>query len=340
MSFAALLLEMDMAVDMVDAEAMIARTLGAKAKFQFRIVGIRSAADLAFARVRLFRLLLVVFLRRFLEIYCVFLLLNSRGTEIVKQPAPAENQIVKYGDDRHKAQKSHSVDKHENDGKREKRRVDNAEPLHLNGDDEKQQYRHVRINRGEGKEHGKVNIGCGDICVKPCGKPDDRSVKDVKKHTREVIDGKLTRSPIALKRASDEVIEIKGYEEKQPSHAGVGNENKGDQAPNLTLGKYSLCTKAQKAFQKPCCIHHTKQPDNSVGYDDIEHQVLDAEFRMSQTKAVYAPHQASHKYSPLLRRYCQLYLFYDNLFIAQSLLYFCKFKYLRLKILITMKYVL
>ena len=63
-----LLFKMDVTVDVIYAEAVVAVAFGAEAKFEVGIVSVGSAADLAFACVRLACLLFVVFFRGLFEV--------------------------------------------------------------------------------------------------------------------------------------------------------------------------------------------------------------------------------------------------------------------------------
>ena len=75
-----LLFKMDVTVDVIYAEAVVAVAFGAEAKFEVGIVSVGSAADLAFACVRFACLLLIILFR------C--LISNDRGIHLLIIAAP------------------------------------------------------------------------------------------------------------------------------------------------------------------------------------------------------------------------------------------------------------
>ena len=85
---------MDVVVDVVYAEAVVAGAAGAVAEFQIGVFRVRASADGALSRVGLFGLLLVVLLRRLFEVDGLALLLLPCGADKIEKPAAAEQQIV------------------------------------------------------------------------------------------------------------------------------------------------------------------------------------------------------------------------------------------------------
>ena len=85
---------MDVTVDVVYAEAMVAVAFGAEAELKIWIVSVGSAADLAFACVRFACLLLIILFRCLLEVNRRPFLLYPRRTEEVKQPTATEDKVV------------------------------------------------------------------------------------------------------------------------------------------------------------------------------------------------------------------------------------------------------
>ena len=142
---------MNVIVDMIDAEAMIADTAGAVTEFQIGIVRICPPAYSTLVVIELVPLLLLDLLRFFAEIDR---LMTRLPGEISQQCTGEENREVEHFNDRPEIHREGIGDHCEQKIKS----INKCEVLHLDGDEEKQQNSLIREKCRIGKEHGEVEI--------------------------------------------------------------------------------------------------------------------------------------------------------------------------------------
>ena len=113
--------------------------------------------------------------------------------------------------------------------------VDIREPLHADGEDEKQQHLRIGVEKRERHEHGEVDIICtvnGDVVARD--EADDARAEDGEQHAAQVIRRKLGRTPLPLERRADPVVEVAG-DEKVKRACALRDEDKGDEPPHLPV---------------------------------------------------------------------------------------------------------
>src|SRR5699024_8444291 len=186
----------------------------------------------ALAGVVLVLLLVLDAVHLALEVHGVAPLLPPAGDDGAEEHVAAEEEVVEYGHERQDAHQPHSRAKVAENGVDKVQRVEDGQPLHLDGDDEEQQHHVVRIERGEGEEHRKVDVVRGHAVAYAADEVDYEAVDDLQQHAAEIIDGEAPRAPLPLQRAADEVVEIERDEQGEGA-AVQWQENKGHQPPYL-----------------------------------------------------------------------------------------------------------
>ena len=270
---------------------MIARALRAVAELQFRICDIGAAADRALVAVALALLLALRLADGVVE---VRRLLGPRLLPLGKAP-DLRREEHKEVQQRHERQ--HHADPiagggAEEDDVREVARVQNGHPLDLDRNEEEQQHLRVGIERGEGEEHGKIHIGRARHLPVVSGDQarDDRAERR-EQHAAEVVDGELRRTPLALERRADPVIEIAAHQ--QPEGSRVRRQKaEGQQPPELPLLE-PRPAEAENGVKGASVKRgeQGEQVEGDVADDDVEHQVRNTEVRMQHAEAVDAAAQ-------------------------------------------------
>ena len=270
---------------------MIARALGAVAELQLRIRDVGAAADRALVAVALALLLAlrladgVVEVRRLLAPH---LLALDKAPELRRK----EHEEVQQRHKRQHRADPVAPDGTEEDDIREVARVQNGHPLDLDRNEEEQQHLRVGIERGEGEEHGKIHIGrARHLPVVPGDQARDDRAERREEHAAEVVDGELRRTPLALERRADPVIEIAAHQ--QPEGSRVRRQKaEGQQPPKLPLLE-PRPAEAENGVKGASVKRgeQGEQIEGDVADDDVEHQVRNAEVRMQHAEAVDAAAQ-------------------------------------------------
>ena len=170
--------------------------------------------------------------------------------------------------------------------------VDIREPLHADGEKEKQQHLRVGIEERERHEHGEVDIICtvnGDVVARD--EADDARAEDGEQHAAQVIRCKLGCAPLPLERRADPVIEIAAHQ--QPEGPRVRRQKaEGQQPPELPLLE-PRPAEAENGVKGASVKRgeQGEQIEGDVADDDVEHQVRNAEVRMQHAEAVDAAAQ-------------------------------------------------
>ena len=110
-------------------------------------------------------------------------------------------------------------------------------------------------------------------------------------HAAEVVDGELCRTPLALERRADPVIEIAAHQ--QPEGSRVRRQKaEGQQPPELPLLE-PRPAEAENGVKGASVKRgeQGEQIEGDVADDDVEHQVRNAEVRMQHAEAVDAAAQ-------------------------------------------------
>ena len=218
--------EMNMVIDMVLAEAVVALAAGAVPELQFGMIRVRPAADRALVIIQLLLLLAADPLGFPAEVHRVFA--ASPGA-LAPQLSPAENEEIQHRHYRQQVQ----WERRGNHSHHKQRRVQNGQILDFNRYAVKQQYLHVGKQRREGEKHGQVDIRGRQRQIDPADKIDRKAVDRRQNHAGEKVNRELARAPVLLQRAADPIIKIEG-DEGQNTRAGRV-EHKGHQTPYLPV---------------------------------------------------------------------------------------------------------
>ena len=280
--------------DVVLAEAVVARALGAIAELQVREVRVRAAADLTLVAVALLLGLLPLLLHRGLELDGLVGVLMADGKaelpQKVPDPVPEEHQI-------------HQPDGQQL-GQREQRRphagaeqviqgqhhVQRRQPLGLDRQDQIDADQCVGVQGGKGQEQDLVEIAAADD-----GKRRPQHADHAEHHHQhgagQIEQGELGGAPVLLDGGADKVVE--GQADEDPEQRAVGGqEHPGDQPPQLSL-QNELCVEIQHIAgvvvgEQVQHKYHGHDPHQKL------HQVRNAEAGMLQAKAVHAVAEFSH----------------------------------------------
>lgn len=277
-------------LDMLGAVAVIAVALGAVSELHVGKLSVSFAADGALVDVALF---LVSLRRGLLEVD------SLRGMPVLVALAavvngfsdvgPEEDEEVENGHQWHESpypKAEHHISDHI-PGK--ECRIDPGQPFYFHRQDEHEQNLHIRVENGEGEEHGHIDIADG-------GDTKNQSINDIEDYPSKEEAVEPGGTPLPFQQRADPVIEISRqycHKErcagdckiKDTEIAGNGDKNKGDEPPDLppedgTAGKVEGGGEGIAA--KP-----VNEPDGHVGYGDVEHQVGDTEPGMLRAKFVY-----------------------------------------------------
>ena len=279
--------KVDVIENVVRAEAVVPCALAAIAELQFRICHVRAAAHGAFVAEAL-RLLLILLLTLLgahgvMEVRGLLALVAFESPKPCKL-GPEENDEIQKRHDGHDGIVPSAGGNVAHNVEEEVEYVNIREPLHADGEDEKQQHLRIGVEKREGHEHGKVDIICtvdGDAVARD--QADDARAEDGEQHAAQVIRRKLGRAPLPLERRADPVVEIAGDEKIERTRA-LGDEDKGDEPPDLPMEKTR--ERVGEEAQKVAVREVGQKPQHHVADDNIEHQVGDAKIRVQDTKAV------------------------------------------------------
>ena len=271
---------MAVVVDVVYAEAVVAAAAGAVAELQLGMAHIGAAAYLAAAGVGLGALLILDAVDFALEVNGGLSPAAAAGADVGEKLISAEKEIVQH---RHKGEKIQGEAASQN-AHDENHGVHDGQPLHLDGDDEEKQHLHIGEEGGEGEEHAEVDI-LGVYGIAYSGdEEDEEAVYGCENHTGEEVEIEFGCAPAVFQRLAYEVVEVEEYEGKEA--VGVGDENEGEYAPDLTAenvvggeGKHTL--KAAGG------VHHGEKPDDDVADDHVQHEIVYAEAGVLIAKEVH-----------------------------------------------------
>ena len=278
---------MHVAENMVGAVAVIARAAGAVTELQFRMIRIGSAADAALMMIAPLRLLLHMALR-FSGAAAILLCLRRMAITLPLHTA------LEVGGKEHKEvqqchhghQRLHNVTcqqaRHHTEGKH--RRIHIRQPLDLDGDDVEQQYLHLGIEHGEGKEHGHIHIrrAAEHRAAAKENLTHDRC-EHRQHHAADVVNGEAPRTPVLLQCIANEIIEVQGDQQEKGVTLG-GNKDKGQHAPDLAV-EHPLRIQPQKR-RGSAAGEHGQQIDHHRAAHNIKHQIGNAEGRVHGAPAV------------------------------------------------------
>lgn len=267
------LFDVDMAVDVVHAVAVIAVALGAVAEFHVGVVGVGNAAHGTFVQVAL------CFLGLLLGLFEVDGLRRGFVSDPAEQggKVPREEQeIVQDGNDGDQSYQELTADQIKEDGTGEKRRVDPGQPLDLDRDNEENQEPGLGVEGGEGEEHRQIDIIHG-------GKARHETQQGVEENAHKVEQGELDAAPLPFQGGADHPVEVqRNRQEKQI--AVQGDKDEGDQPPDLTV--QDLGDAEEQKLRTVTLAEHVQQIDNHGADDNVVHQMGDAQFRVLITKTV------------------------------------------------------
>ena len=277
-------------VNMVDTETVVTVAARAVAEFKTGSVNISPAAHCTFVPILVF----IVFA---LCISCSLFKANSlrrstrcKWTHVCQEILPADDYEVEH---RNKRKEGCC----ELPGKYvTKYRVykitcaDESQPFHLYRNDKEQQDTVIREKHRKRKEHGQIEEvrrepykNAGDIIHQ-------KSVDNVEKNSKYVINIELWRSPLAFQGIPDKIIEIKHqcYQNKvyvNLALKGGGDEHPCEQTPNLTLNNKGR-VEIHEPDKHSGPVHHVYNKYANRNKDDVTHQSRNAKFAVFRTESV------------------------------------------------------
>ena len=175
---------MDMVVDVILAEAVVAGAAGAIPEFQVWIVRIRPAADRTFMRVEPVLLLAPDPRGGAAEVHRARRRTARNGAQ---ELAAAEHEEVQHRHDREQVYRERGRD-HAHD---KESGVHQRKPFHLDGKDEEQQHLHIREHRREGKEHGQIHILRVELDADPGDEIDQKAIQQRQDDAGEKVNVEL-----------------------------------------------------------------------------------------------------------------------------------------------------
>ena len=287
-NFVISLREVDVGEDVILTEAVIARALAAIAELQVGIIRIRAAADGALVVIALLLFLPLLLLCGPLELHRLGPVAIGGAVGHVVYLRPDEHGKVQQGD--HRQKRAAPVARHQaaHHIEGEQRRVHIGQPLHLDGNDEKQQHLRIREQEREGEEHGQVHIVGARHGVALAGdEAGDQHAHRRQQYAADVVEVELGGAPLALQRGADPVVEIQADQQPEDAAAG-GHKHIGKDAPQLAL-QHSGGIQRQKR-QRVGVVglreHHQNIHDDVAGHD-VEHQIGDAETGVPCAEALH-----------------------------------------------------
>ena len=228
--------KMGVVEDVILAEAVIARALGAVPELQVREVGVRAAADLALVAVAL----LLGFL--FLLLYSGFemdglgrVLMPDGKAEFPQQvcdPVPEEHQIYQqHGQQLGQGEQSRPQTVAEQIVARQNY-IEHRQPLGLDRKDQIDADQRVGVQGGKGQKQDLVEVPAGDHRKRRPQGADH--AEDHHQHGGcQIEQGEFGGAPVLLNGSADEVVE--GQADEDPEQGAVGGqEHPGDQPPQLS----------------------------------------------------------------------------------------------------------
>lgn len=279
--------KVDVIVDVVFAEAVIALAAGAVTELEIRVIGVGAAAYGALAGVTLVLGLGVSLLGGFFEIDHIWGALVFIAAEAVGDNISAENEVVEYGNNRYKGDEYLACHNGGNEAESKKSGVKISQPLYFDGDDKEEKHAVFGEEGGEYEEHGEVDVGRTHAEVTNVAyKTGYHAVDNCAQYAAKIVKRKLWCAPVPLKGIANEIVEIKGNRQGEQI-GGFGDKDEGYQSPYLS--SYDKLGIEQKIGNKISrSVHHGEQKYYYLSYYDEEHQVSDAESGVAIAKTVYS----------------------------------------------------
>lgn len=281
-------------VDVVHTVAVIAVTLGAIAELHIRVLRICFAADGALMNISFFFVSCFGGLLKIHRLLGMLVLKTAFSiAEGLHKVCPEEEKEVQDGDKREEGTDPVSGEQTGDNIQSKEGGVDPGQPLDLYRKNIKQQYLHIRVKNGEGKEQGEIDIVHGGVSR-------DQTVDDIQDYAAQVEHVEAGCTPFPLQKATDPVIEVGGedYKEnagtlKKEKIAALGKKYKGDEPPDLPM-KNIVPGKIQKSRDSRSQAEGVQKIDHHISNGNIQHQVRYAKTGMIPAKLIDPLFNRSH----------------------------------------------
>ena len=281
-----------MVEDVLLAEAVVARALGAVPELHVRIVRVRLAADTALVVVAP---LLLLGVDRLPELHRLG---PGPGSDHVRLP------VELRGEEHKEVQKGYHRDQRGaprafGEGEDHRQAVEGAlrpgYPFHFDGNHKHDPHHGLWVRHGVGEEQRGVDIiGSSHIVGHAADQGRQQHGNGGEQHAADIINRKLGAAPQPLQRFSQPVVKNEG--DKQPDAIIGGDQRIGDDPPQLS-GEYRGCVKGQET-QGPGLGKHAQKVYDQIGADDIAHETRDAKPGMERAETVYGLVQLSQRGTP------------------------------------------
>ncbi len=197
---------MNMAVDMLFTEAVIARAAGTVTELQRRILRVGFSADGALVPIGHLCLFLFDPGGFPAEVYRFGRGACPSSAEDAGKLRPAEHKEVQNS---HKRQQilREGTQQH---FKEKQGCIQNGKPLDFHRNEEKQQNPHVGKQHGKGEEHGKIDIRGREISAAVAEEGHEHTVKNGEHSAGEIVQGEFGAAPVPFKGRADKVVEVQG----------------------------------------------------------------------------------------------------------------------------------
>ena len=202
----------------------------------------------------------------------------------VHQIVPEEEEVVQNGHHRNEGIAPGPQHQIADDIKQEQGCVQPGQPLDFQRQNAVEQHLHLRVQSGEGEEHGHVHIVHGDAGLE--GKADD----EVKDSSQEIKYGEPSGAPLAFQGVANVVIEQSGHGKPQNGEHITGavatyrHKQEGNDPPHLSMEN---CTRVEHKQPRGIAVgEHVQEVDKHIADDNELHQIGNAEAGMFVTEAV------------------------------------------------------
>ena len=288
--------KMNVVVDVLLAEAVVARAAGAVAELQLRIAGVRPPAD---------RALVVVELILLLPAGALLLPPDAGGLPaevyhgvagLAGPPVPKlhakKDQVVQHGYQREQVQRELRDVLHDHVGKQPQ--IHQRQPLHLHRQDHEQQHLHVREQGGHREEHGHEQEipGHADHLI-PGDEVHQKAEENCEKPAQENVKIELNSAPILLQQCAHPIVKIKG-QQSQKRVVIKADEQEGHQPPELAV-EDGPGVKGEVREQCEVAQQNAQDPGQHAAAHQIADQVRDAEMGVLIGKALHQAHGVFHE---------------------------------------------
>lgn len=281
--------EVNVIIDVILAEAVVALAAGAVTELKIGVIGIGTSAYGALTGVTLVLCFGVSLLCGLVEVdhigAALIAVLASYRRYCIYKHITAEDKVVEYCCKRYKCKENLTCYKSGDDGNDKQSSIKIRQPLYFYGDNKEKQYAAFREESCKYEEHGEIDIGRIQeniplLTEQAC----DHSVYYGAKNAADIVQREFTGTPVALKSIADEIVKVERDCQCQKIAAGR-NEYKGYKAPYLT-SEYKLRIKKQIRKEAAGSIHHEKQINNDLSDDNEQHEVTYSKIRMFGAKTV------------------------------------------------------